>query len=128
MKIKVQLHEGDKITTKIWRYEASKRRQYSKQRVEREMGDLYPQVVAKGLVFKVWHIDDLAGKIDIQSDSDMVEALENFFHGRQRPEFSTLHLEDCLKSSKLPSVESTQEKNTTTSKTRKVRFPVCILC
>ena len=123
VKIRVELHEGDKITTKIWRYEAGLRRQYSRERVEREIGHLYPHLEAKGMKVKMFHIDDLAGRIDIESDADMSEALENFveeYRGRKRKDFITLHAEDCLQTSAVKATTPPRRPETKTE-CRKVR-------
>ena len=65
----VVLHEGVKETTKVWRFDPGK--EYMK---EGEVRELFPHLSKKGL----HHIDELAGRIDIESDGDLKEALDNF--------------------------------------------------
>jgi hypothetical protein len=76
-KIVITLHEGEKVTNKIWRFNNTSDR-YSKEETVKEILSLFPHLVKKGLDLDLYHYDELAGKVDIESDGDLVGALENF--------------------------------------------------
>ena len=124
VKVRVQLHEGEKETTKIWRFDASQVLSYSKERVESENLQLFPHVVSKQMTVEIYHIDEMAGRIDIQSDADMGEALANFKEaagGQHRMQYLTLFAEDTLKSSTPITKTGCSSRDTTSERrTRKV--------
>ncbi len=68
VKVIVELHEGDKTTRKIWRFDPGKA--YTKEGVCKDVRMLFPHILEKGLQLDLHHMDELAGKIDIESDGD----------------------------------------------------------
>lgn len=117
IKIIVKLHQGEQTTTKIWRYNSHEK--YMKDAVCYEVLQLFPQVTKRGLGLKLFHFDELAGKVSIESDADINEALHNFKEeSRQshpRKEFMTLHAEDCI-----PTVPEPKEDNVPCKTSRQV--------
>ncbi len=75
--IKEDLHESDKTTTKIWRFNANLAKVYTVKRVEDEIVQLFPHLIAKNLGVKLYHVDELAGRVEIDGDADLTEALNN---------------------------------------------------
>ena len=120
-KIIVKLHEGEKTTTKIWRFKADQ--QYTLQTVCYEVVQLFPQITKRGVNVELYHFDDLAGQVSIESDADMEEALRNFKEESQsskpRTEYMTLHANDCV----LP-IQVANEEDETSDKqpSRKVQI------
>ena len=78
LKIAIELHEGEKSTKKIWRFSVDLVQSYTKTQLEEEIECLFPHIKEKGLKLQLYHYDDLAGKVIIDSDVDAVEALNNF--------------------------------------------------
>ena len=77
-KIKVILHVGDAAVVKLWRFERSKIVDYSRNEVEAVLIDLFPDVQKKGLRLEMYYEDELVGRITIESDGDMIQALRSF--------------------------------------------------
>ena len=98
VKIIVQLHEGEKTTKKIWRFDPTIT--YSKDNVCAQVKELFPHLCKKGLEVELHHYDELAGKVSIESDGDLEEALKNFVeewkNGAARKDYLTLHAVDCM--------------------------------
>ena len=120
IKIIVELHQGEQTTTKIWRYNSHKK--YQQKMVSQEILQLFPQVVKRGLGLNLFHFDELAGKVAIESDADINEALHNFkeesWKSRPRNEFMTFHAEDCIPTVPEPKVDDVPCKTS-----RKVNKP-----
>ena len=97
----IELHEGEETTKKIWRFDGDDLDSYTKDGVSLEIRKLFPHLCKKGLHLKFYHYDDLAGKIEIESDGDLKEALNNFIGewkiGGLRKEYLVLHATDCMK-------------------------------
>ena len=72
LKIRIELHEGERDTVKIWRFNTNLKEGYSVKRVEDEVAHLFPRIVTKNMRVKLYHVDDLAGRVDIESDADMM--------------------------------------------------------
>ena len=74
----------------------------------------------KGCTVKLYHYDELAGKVLIESDIDAIEALNNFIEehkNSRRPTYMVLHAEDSVV--ELPSSSSSSSKTIP----RKVMLP-----
>ena len=76
-KIVIALHEGENVTNKIWRFDSNASDGYTKEETVKEILSLFPHLVKKELDLELYHFDDLAGKVDIESDGDLVGALES---------------------------------------------------
>lgn len=50
----------------------------------KEILSLFPNLVKKGLDLDLYHLDDLAGKVNIESDGDLVAALQNYVEEMHR--------------------------------------------
>ena len=74
-KIKVVLHVAETAIVKLWRFDSSKVADYTRTQVECAMISLFPDIEMKGLRLEMCYYDELAGKITIESDGDMVQAL-----------------------------------------------------
>ena len=99
LKIVVALHEGDKITNKIWRFDVNLAPSYTKIQLEHDVEGLFPHISKKGLKLQLHHYDELVGKLVIDSDVDAVEALNDFIEEsrkERRSEFIVLHAEDVI--------------------------------
>ena len=123
LKIAIELHEGEESTKKVWRFNTDVIHQYSRDVVEAEIISLFPQVQAKGLRLNFFHFDEIAGRVQIESDGDMQEALTNFneeWHGTRRHEFLVLHAEDTCPISAAVTCPA-EKPSTQSSKSRKVR-------
>ena len=95
LKVVIGLHEGEKSSTKLWRFIIG--REYSKDEVEAEVSSLFPHIVKIGLGINLYYHDDLAGKVNIESDGDMQAALQCFveqWENERRKEYLVLHAED----------------------------------
>ena len=75
VKIAIELHEGQKSTKKIWRFDVSSAKSFTKSLLVNEIEGLFPHIKKKGLSLNLYHCDELAGKVVIESDADAVEAL-----------------------------------------------------
>ena len=92
LKIVVELHEGEKENLAVWDLVQS----YTKPQLEE---CLFPHIKEKGLTLQLYHYDELAGKIVIDGDVDVVEALNNFIqesHIECKPNYMVLHAEDII--------------------------------
>ncbi len=78
LKIAVYLHEGEEETVKVWRFDGDHATEYTQDRVEREVLQLFPHVEKKGFRLQILYLDDLAGKVQIDSNADVHNALETF--------------------------------------------------
>ena len=99
LKIVVELHEGEKATKKIWRFGVDLVQSYTKTQLEEDIECLFPHIKEKGLKLQLYHYDELAGKVVIDGDVDVVEALNNFIqesHNECRPNYMVLHAEDII--------------------------------
>ena len=65
LKVAIELHEGDKSTKKVWRFNADTIRQYSQDAVEAEVISLFLHIQAKGLRLNLFHLDEIAGRVQI---------------------------------------------------------------
>ena len=132
-KIAVVLHEGEKETKKIWRFNKDLCREYTKSGVLKEIGLLFPHVEKKGLQLELFHFDDLVGKVDIESDADLVEALVNFIEESKmdscRSEYLALHVKDSYVSSTKASDETSKSsKSKISHKSRKRKVILAFRC
>ena len=67
--------------------------------MEKEIECPFPHIQKKGLKLKLYHCDELAGKVYIDSDADAVEALRNFTEeslNERRPMYMILRAEDVI--------------------------------
>ena len=99
LKIAVELHEGEKSTKKIWRFCVDLVKSYTKTQLEEDIEHLFPHVKERGLKLHLYHYDELAGKVFIDSDVDAVEALNNFIQeslDERRQMYMILHAEDSI--------------------------------
>ena len=88
LKVVIELHEGEKSSTKVWRFISD--REYTKDEVEAEVTSLFPHIVKKGLRLNFFYYDDLAGKVHIESDGDVQAALQCFvdeWYNEKRKEY-----------------------------------------
>ena len=51
----LELHEGEKSTKKIWRFNADLAAEYTKIQMEKEIECLFPHIQKKGLKLKLYH-------------------------------------------------------------------------
>lgn len=127
VKIIVELHEGEKSTKKIWRFDQQKT--YSKEAISTEVKKLFPHLSKKGLDVQLHHYDALAGKVCIECDGDVEEALKNYVEewqqGGLRKEYMTLHVVDCMPVKKV--IETTEEEPVKKSESRKVCLAIFIV-
>ena len=93
IKIVIEMHEGEQTTKKIWRFDGDNLNCYSKDGICCEIQELFPHICRKGLHLEFRHYDGLAGKVNIESNGDLKEALENFLSewrsGGRRKEISS---------------------------------------
>ena len=76
----IELHKGEKSSTKVWRFLSGR------------------DYIMKGLRLNVFYHDDLTGRVHIESDGDMQAALQCFidkWDNERRKEYLILHAEDC---------------------------------
>ena len=78
LKIVIELHEGEKSTKKVWRFNVAEH--YSKSKLEHEIEGLIPHITNKGLKLNLYHNDELAGKVCIESDADATEELSRILY------------------------------------------------
>lgn len=126
VKIVVVLHEGDQETKKIWRFDPDLWKEYTLEAVVKDTIQLFPHIQKKSLGLQLYHYDDLAGKIDIESDADMTAALDNFLEELHlncpRKENLVLHAKDIIQSTAKSSttIDSDMEAKIQKPKKRKV--------
>ena len=79
-KLKVILHVGDTAIVKLWRFDPSKIVEYSRNEVEAVLIDLSILMFRrKDCVLRCIHYEDeLVGKVTIESDGGMIQALRSF--------------------------------------------------
>ena len=77
-KLKVILHVGDAAVVKLWRFDPSKIVEYSRNEIEAVLVGLFPDIEKIGLRLEMYYEDELIGKITIESDGDMIQALRSF--------------------------------------------------
>ena len=124
-KVVIELHEREKISTKIWHFLNG--RQYTKDEVEAEVSSLFPQIVKKGFHLNLFYYDDLAGEVHIESDGDMQQALQFFLEewdNERRKEYLVLHAEDCCPMQP----ESTSAADTYECPSNSQKVYACIVC
>ena len=63
LKVVIELHEGEKISMKIWHFFSG--REYTKDEVKAEVSS---HIVKKGLHLNLFYYDDLAGEVRIESN------------------------------------------------------------
>ena len=131
LKVAIELHQGEESTKKIWRFNADAIHKYSRNVVEAEILSLFPVIHAKGLGLYLYHFDEIAGKIHIESDGDLQEALTNFteeWHGARRNEFLVLHACDTTRIiDSTADVQEPAHPSITSRKSRKVSLIVMIV-
>ena len=96
LKMAIELHEGEKSAKKIWQCSVDLVQSYTKTQLEEEIECLFPHIKEK---LQLYHYDELAGKVIIDSDVDAVEALNNFIQeslDERRPMYMILHAEDII--------------------------------
>ena len=54
----VELHEGENLTKKVWRFNVVEH--YTKSKLEHEIEGLFPHITKKGLKLNLYHYDELA--------------------------------------------------------------------
>ena len=121
IKVAIELHEGEE-TKKIWHFTEDSIRQYSKDVVEAEFLSIFLHVHAKKLWLRLYHFDEIAGKVNIESDGDMQKALTSFneeWHGARRHNYLLLHAEDICPVNAAEARPKEHAHSTVTSK-RKV--------
>ena len=111
IKVAIALHQGDE-ETKMWRFSADSIRHYCRDVVEAE-------ILTSGLRLRLYHFDEVAGQVNIESDGDMQEALTSFneeWNSARRHDYLLLHAEEICPVDAAEPVHSTIQK-----KTRKVQ-------
>ena len=131
LKVAIELHEGtEKTTKKVWRFKADSIPQYSRDVVEAEVLELFPHIQAKDLRLKLFHFDEIAGRVHIDSDGYMQEALTNFsgeWHGPCSHEFLVLHAEDtCPVIIAEADPNQKSKKSSVPPKTRKIHLSAAL--
>ena len=120
VEIVVEMNEGERSRVKILRFDESKAKEYKMKSMCCDIKELFPHISKKGLEIELYHVDELAGRVTLESDHDLVESLENFVEerkGRSRKEHLTLHAVDCMTSLPTP---CTSSESTRKSAKRKV--------
>ena len=104
VKLVVKLHQGEQTRTKVYRIAMNE--QYTHERLTEEVLRLFPDLAAKEIGLKLYYEDDLAGRVYIESDMDVAEAIQSFAaHSTVLDrEYLILHAEDYWKST-LPAVD-----------------------
>ena len=100
-KVRIEWQNGEQMVHKVWRYDNENLDVYSRDRVERELADLFPLLKCKGLRFNLSYEDSLVGTVTIDSDSDMKSALLAFTE-EESLTFRTIRVSECIK----PDVEA----------------------
>ena len=62
----VHLHvnpEPGSVVKKVWRFDTTSIKHYSRVAVQAELVQLFPDVSRRGLKFDMWYEDDLAGEV-----------------------------------------------------------------
>ena len=78
---------------------------------------IIPHIMKKGLKLNLYHNDELAGRVCIESNADATEALSNFIEESKqayRPMYMVLHAEDST-----PSLNDSLASNATGPSTSK---------
>lgn len=115
LKVAIKLHEGETVSTKIWRFSTT--RDYTRDEVEREVASLFPHIIKKGLRLDLFYYDDLAGKIQIESDGDAQVALQSIreeWNDERRKDYLVLHAEDtCVQPQTTCAIDEPAPKKST---------------
>ena len=78
-KVAVILHQGDvEPARKVWHYNTEEIQEYTLSRVELELLMLFSTLQAKGLRLDVYYHDSFVGRVKIDGDADLQEALTTF--------------------------------------------------
>lgn len=73
--------------------------------MEKELAELFPLIESKGLRLELSYEDSLVGKITIDGDRDMQDALKAFSE-EENLAFRTLSVQECIR----PDIEFQREK------------------
>ena len=107
--------EGSGLIQKVWRYNDQIVNQYSRDRVEQELTELFQ---SRGFRLELSYKDSLVGNITIDGDRDMQAALKAFSE-EESLSFRTITVKECIK----PEIEFLKEKeHAPPAKKRKVIY------
>ena len=95
-KVRIEWRNGDENVRKVWRFDAENLEIYSRKHLEKELADMFPQLKSKGYRLEHSYEDSLVGKITMDSDSDIKEALLAFSEEHSLS-FRTIFITECLK-------------------------------
>lgn len=90
--------------------------------METELTELFPSIKAKGFRLELSYEDSLVGKITIDGDRDMQDALKAFLE-EESLEFRTLVVTECIK----PEIEIQRKECAPPAKKRKVIYINCLV-
>ena len=77
-----------------WRFDAENLDMYSRKYLETELSDMFPQL--KGCRLELSYEDSLVGRVTMESNSDVKEALLEFLE-ESSLSFRTIFITECLK-------------------------------
>uniref|UniRef100_A0A1X7TS05 Uncharacterized protein n=1 Tax=Amphimedon queenslandica TaxID=400682 RepID=A0A1X7TS05_AMPQE len=99
-KVAVLLHVDDRCIKKAWRFDDSRISFYTRDMVEADLIQLYPDIARKGHKLDLWYFDELIGEVKSESDNDLRYALVSFSQATSinaSVKYRTLHAKECLK-------------------------------
>ena len=82
LKIVIELHEGEKSTKKVWRFNVAEH--YSKSKLEHEIEGLFPHITNKGLKLNLYHNDELRYKLQCYNYLHSIFLPINFKRTKQK--------------------------------------------
>ena len=94
-KVRIEWENGQQRVLKVWRYDAANLQIYSRKHVESELADLFPHLRSRGYRLELSYEDSLVGRVKMDSDSDVKEALLAFSE-EESLSFRTIFITECL--------------------------------
>ena len=107
------------VSRKVWRYDDNKIAEYSWDRVEQELLELFPTLKSKGSRLEISYEDSLVGIVSIDSDADVQAALTAFAE-ESKLTYRTLSVEECVKPEVEVQCSKMQKEKSPPKKKRKV--------
>ena len=90
-KVRNEWRNGDESVRKVWCFDAENREIYSRNHLENEQADMFPQLKSKGYRLELSYEDSLVGKTTMDSDSDVKET----FSEEHSLSFRTIFITDA---------------------------------
>lgn len=69
LKVAVALHTSncqEPAIKKVWRFDSTKIREYSREGVEKELASLFPDASSRRLRLELWYLDELVGQVCVR--------------------------------------------------------------